>query len=66
MQGGTEASRYSGESGRKDTSSRRKRDLRHLKPLIHKDPSFPPQIEHRKRDLRSPIYVSTDWFEVNF
>jgi hypothetical protein len=36
----------------------------HTKIMIYEDPTVETQIRFQKRDLRSPIYVSTDWFEV--
>jgi hypothetical protein len=32
--------------------------------MIYEDPTVETQIRFQKRDLRSPIYVSIDWFKV--
>jgi hypothetical protein len=36
----------------------------HTKIVIHEDLTVQTQIRFRKHDLRSSIYVSTNWFEV--
>jgi phage protein D len=49
----------------KKGEKQRERDtVLHRKIMIYEDLTVQTQIRFPKRDLRTPIYVSTDWFEV--